>query len=362
MMIKNLVDHKYTDDACKSFFNGIKPINGLRSKVIHPFQPRTALEFFVRYLNKSKLNDILDCFGIHTDRKDAFDILCCALAEKLKEFLAPVDDNEYSVEHYFDKVISDKSYTAYLQISASDFDYLNEVKKRCPICGEHLTDIVDGTRLKKYQVVEIYPWNLDQDEKIVFDSIKPFRSGRYSSYENQIAICDRHATEYRKTKDVEIFKQLLEAKELAKRRTLEERAIENIDVPKSIEKILNHLIKYPPTTDLADLNIDAIEVSSKISKNDPSYFDVVSKATMHHKYINAILKKLEKQTDGSSTTLAMQIRAMSDKLMELGTKPAVIIETIAKSLNDAYHGDDESLISCRIIIAYFVHHCEVLTR
>ena len=161
MMIKNHVDHIYTDDACKSFFNGIKDINGVRTKVIHPFQPRTALEFFIRYLNKSKSNEILDAFGIHTDRKDAFDILCCALAEKLKEYLAPVDDNEYSVEYYFDKVITDRTYTSYLQISATDFDYLNEVKKRCPICGEHLTDIVDGTRLKKYQVIEIKCLNLE---------------------------------------------------------------------------------------------------------------------------------------------------------------------------------------------------------
>lgn len=133
-------------------------------------------------------------------------------------------------------------------------------------------------------------------------------------------------------------------------------------MPKSIEKILNYLIQYPPTNDTVQLNIDAIEVSSKIDKKDVSYFDVVSKATMYNKYVNAVLTNIEKNTDGDSTTLAMQIRSMSDKLMEIDTKPAVIIETIAKSLNDAYHGDDESLISCRIIVAYFVHHCEVLTR
>ena len=102
--------------------------------------------------------------------------------------------------------------------------------------------------------------------------------------------------------------------------------------------------------------------SSKIDKKDASYFDVVSKATMYNKYVNAVLTNIEKNTDGDSTTLAMQIRSMSDKLMEIDTKPAVIIETIAKSLNDAYNGDDESLISCRIIVAYFVHHCEVLTK
>ncbi len=362
MMIKNLVNHEYTDDACKSFFNGIKSLDGVRAKVIHPFQSRYSFEFFFKYINKNKINDILATFGIVTDRQDAFSVLCCALTEKLKEFLDPQDDEKYSIEHYFKKAILDKTYSSYLQISASDFDYLNEVKKRCPICGEHLTDVVDETRLKKYQIVEIYPRNLNDVDKIIFDSIKPFTKHNYSIYENQIAVCDKHAKEYQATKDIEIYKTLLEAKELAKRRTLEERAIEDIDIPKSIEKIINHLIKYPPTNDLAQLNYNAIEVSNKISKNDTSYFDVVSKATMHNKYVNAVLTTIEKNTEGDATTLAMQIRAMSDRLMKLNTKPSVILETIAKELNDAYHGDDESLITCRIIVAYFVHHCEVLTK
>lgn len=362
MMFKDIVNYDYSNDACKSFFNGIKDINGVRSKVILPFQSRKAFEFFFMYLNKSKLNDLLSAFSISTSQSDAFKYLCCSLAEKLKEFLAPVDDEEHTVEFYFDKVIMDRTYSSYLNITAGDIDYLNEVKKRCPVCGEHLTDIVEGTRLKKYQIIQIYPWDLDSTNKIVFDNIKPFTHRRYDCYENQIAICDKHAKEYKTTRDIEIYKKLLEAKELAKRRTQEERAIENIDVPKSIEKILNYLIQYPPTNDTAQLNIDAIEVSSKIDKKDASYFDVVSKATMYNKYVNAVLTNIEKNTDGDSTTLAMQIRSMSDKLMEIDTKPAVIIETIAKSLNDAYHGYDESLISCRIIVAYFVHHCEVLTK
>lgn len=361
-MIKDLVNHDYTDDACKSFFNGIKPLDGVRANIIHPFQSRSAFAFFFKYMNKSKLNDMLASFGIITDRQDAFNVLCCALADKLKEFLAPQDDEVYSIENYFDKSIKNNTYSSYLQISASDFDYLSEVKKRCPICGEHLTDIVEGTRLKKYQIIEIYPWDLNNIDKIMFDSIKPFVGRSYNTYENQIAVCDKHAKEYRTTKDIEIYKTLLEAKEMAKRRTQEERAIEDIDIPKSIEKIINHLIQYPPTADLSELNYNAIEVSNKISKKDSSYFDVVSKATMYNKYVNAVLTKIEKNTDGDATTLAMQIRAMSDKLMELNTKPAVILETIAKNLNDAYHGDDESLITCRIIVAYFVHHCEVLTK
>mgnify|MGYP003507299537 FL=1 len=71
-MFKDIVNYDYSNDACKSFFNGIKDINGVRSKVILPFQSRKAFEFFFMYLNKSKLNDLLNAFSISTSQSDAF--------------------------------------------------------------------------------------------------------------------------------------------------------------------------------------------------------------------------------------------------------------------------------------------------
>lgn len=361
-MIDDLVDYNYSLDACKSFYNGIKPISGVKEKLIRPFKLKSAYNFFASYLDQRKIQEILDAFDIKNVAKEPFKTLCSALAYKLKEILESDDGTDRSVSYYFDIEVANKSYSSYSLISISDSDYIYEVNKRCPICGERLTELVDNQRINKYKIIKIYPDDLSERDKIIFDSVKPYNEKKYCIYNNLIAVCPKHAKEYKEKRNIEFYKILLEAKEHAKRKVLEERAIENIDVPKSIERILNHLTKYSNFDQEADLNKYTVAIKEKIQDNSQLYIDVVSKVALYCKYIDAILSKLEEETNGNATTLAEQIKAMSDRLMSINTKPAVILETIAKKLNEAYKGDDNSLISCRIIVAYFVHHCEVLSK
>jgi len=361
MMLRDLGNFDYTEDYFKNLSNETKPISGIRAKVYTPFKTDVARNFFYKNLKKDKLNEMLVDFGVVSATTNPFVYLIGALAEKLKEYLAPEDEINHPIQYYFDMLIADESYKFYLNISANDLDYILEVNKKCPICGEHLTEIIDGQRLKNYKIIKIYPYNLSSNEKIAFDSIKKY-TGRSDAYENEIAVCRNHAETYERTKDIDIYKELVKAKERAITIQLEERAVENIDIPDTLEKILNHIVKYGLSESKTQLTLNAVKISLKINENDPVYDEVVLYASKHYNYINGLLTTYEKQTNNRSTLLGRKIKEMSNNLMTIGSSPSTVIKTIAQELNNTYGGDSNTYILCKYIVAYFVQHCEVLSH
>lgn len=53
---------------------------------------------------------------------------------------------------------------------------------------------------------------------------------------------------------------------------------------------------------------------------------------------------------------------MSTTLINSGYEDDEIIERLAHTINDKIGGDLKTINACHCVVAYFVAHCEVLTR
>ncbi|MFW8617743.1 hypothetical protein ACOJB1_07690 [Enterococcus innesii] len=83
-----------------------------------------------------------------------------------------------------------------------DFPLLDEVGNECSICRKNLTKKVKGVAVRQYEIVEIFPSNLDDDTAVDFENA-PAPPVKLDSSANQIALCRTHAEVYQAGPEVE---------------------------------------------------------------------------------------------------------------------------------------------------------------
>ena len=159
-----------------------------------------------------------------------------------------------------------------------------------------------------------------------------------------------------------IRQELVEVKEKALARRNATRAMEEIDIEPELDKVIDSLIGIRDRNILVPLSLDALQIKEKIPENDICYEDIKNRALKYYNYINAYLKKHEARTINGSTKLGMEIKEISNRLMSLGETPSNIVDYIAENLNSRISGNNTSLKACEILVAYFVQHCEILSK
>jgi len=333
-----------------------------RSLVTIPYRRQQAISFFNNYLDANKVDKLLVAFGITAVSRNNFAFLTTAMACYLEDLLM-IDDAiiTSTVKDYYLKLLTDNTFYLNTQIEPTDYEYISEVHRKCPICGAKLTEICDGRRVKNFKVTMIYPSSLSATEKILFDAIKK-RPSTLTSYKNNIALCPRCSQNYEESKDVETYKTLLENKKKAVERKEIDDALEDFDLDKKIEGVIDLLVQIDDRSALPKLSLDALSINQKIPENDICYDDVKNRAITYFHFIDSYLTKYEVKSSDGSTKLGEQIKAMSNDLMARKLKPSDIVQTIAEEINRRISGDKESLIACHFIVAYFVQHCEVLSN
>ena len=362
LMLKSVAPTSlYTKSTLEAFYYGRRPFAD-RTLITLPFRRNHAVSFFNNYLKQEKVDKLLEAFGITAVSRNNFTFLTNAMAYYLEDLLLKDDDAiTTSVKHYYLQLLSDDTFYLNNHIEPSDYEYIAEVHRKCPICTSRLTEIVDNRRVRNFKITMIYPSTLNPAEKILFDGVKK-RVGSPTAYINNIALCPRCSQNYVEQKDLATYKFLLEAKKKAVERKEIDDALEDFDLDKKIEEVLDLLVQIDDRGSLPKLSLDAVSINHKIPENDLCYEDVKNRAITYYHFIDSYLSKYEAQTSTGSTKLGEQIKAMSIDLMARDLPPSDVVETLAQELNRRFGGNNQTLIASHFIVAYFVQHCEVLSH
>jgi hypothetical protein len=351
----------YSNSALKAFYTGARQINGIRLEITS-FSIQKSTSFFIRHVKENMITNLLLDFGIVSTNKNRFRILCEAMASYLKDLVENDDDAvSSSVKDFFNTIETDSRSDLNRIVDPGDFEYITEVNNKCPLSSHRLAEKINGRTTKMYKITKIYPIGLTSDEITLFNVIKP-RPANLDSFDNNIALCPLCAQLYETSHDENTYRKLVLIKEKVSARKIAIETLEEMDVETSLSNVIDSLMGIRDRTILTPLSLDALKIKEKISENDICYDDVKNRAIQYFNYINAYFKKHEAATTGGSSQLGMNIKTMSDRLIELGESPSNIVDYIANDLNNRIHGNINSLRACEILVAYFVQHCEILSK
>ena len=352
-----------TDDYPKKIFQGKEPLSkNIKDSIPKPVNIQKVTSFFIDHLNENKIANICMDFSIPSYCRKDFHTLCTALACFFKEIVIN-DTNSISktVAKIYEELILNPSLISNKKIETSEAQYLLEIKK-CPICKKPLTKIIDNTRYRNYEIIQIYPSDLTPDQCEKFNKIEDRSKMNLNDEKNNIALCITCAHLYKMSHSEDTYKKLLEEKKGALKEAQIQEKLDSRDMESNISKVIDALIDIRNPNKLTKLSLNALKISEKL--NDvPTivYNSIEDKVLRYYNFIDNYLQQKEFIFEDGATIIGSEIKLMSNDLVNLGLSKTKILETLKIEINNRIHGDSETLEACGIIVAYFVQHCEVLT-
>ena len=322
----------YKASTLQSFYKGNKSIYPSLSSHKQPFSIDKAKSFFSNFLNIKKLPELISDFGI-TVSDASFDMFCTACAMQLKEFCTSFSEDAVDVMNSTCVSLrKDSSYIGNKRVMPSDYELINEVNNLCPICRKQHLTLLDGITVRNnYNITLIYPYGIETDNPslaTIFQTYYPAPK-HINEFDNEIATCLTCHNNYKLNPTTELYRKLKEKKlSLKKEREL----------------------------------TDALKIKEKIPEDDVNYDEIVLRVVKHYNFIDSLMREYEAKTTDGSTKLGQEIKEISDKLIAAGKGITEVLEEIAKDILRKTTNKEADLPYCKIIVAYFVQNCEVLTR
>ena len=355
----------YKASTLQSFYKGNKSIYPSLSSHKQPFSIDKAKSFFSNFLNIKKLPELISDFGI-TVSDVSFDMFCTACAMQLKEFCTSFSEDAVDVMNSTCVSLrKDSSYIGNKRVMPSDYELINEVNNLCPICRKQHLTLLDGITVRNnYNITLIYPYGIETDNPslaTIFQTYYPAPK-HINEFDNEIATCLTCHNNYKLNPTTELYRKLKEKKlSLKKERELTD-ALNDVELEDSIRRIMADLLALPRGSSLARLSYDALKIKEKIPEDDVNYDEIVLRVVKHYNFIDSLMREYEAKTTDGSTKLGQEIKEISDKLIAAGKGITEVLEEIAKDILRKTTNKEADLPYCKIIVAYFVQNCEVLTR
>ena len=347
----------------KSMFNGSKPFSQpIKATIPSPLNTAKVAEFFCFCIEETKLDKICNDFLIPSHCRKDFYILCHALAKQFNNYVNTTEDDiPSSIPEIYETLLINPSLITNMTVPITDAHYLLEIKK-CPICSKPLTKVRSGIRYRNYEIVKIYPDNLSEVDKLLFNAIEDRSTTDLNSPNNNIALCIQCAHTYRIVPDEESYKRLLAEKEGAIRESRIQETLDNRDIESNIKKVIDALIDIRDESKLTKLSLNALQISEKLQGVPLTTFtSIEDKVLRFYNFIDEYLKQKEFIFTDGATIIGSEIKIMSKDLVDLGLSKSEVLNALKQEINSRIHGDADMLEACGIIVAYFVQHCEVLT-
>ena len=353
----------HTQSSLIAFYKGSRPLFPSLNGLTCPFSINKAKKFFSEFLNSSKLEFLVNEFGIIVPDV-SFDMFCIACAAQLKEFCTNSNEDVPDLMNSTcAELRENQTYEGNSRISPTDYELINELHNICPICRKQHLIKLDGTR-RNYNITLIYPFDIERDNPSLANIFKTYYDAPHhiNEFDNEIATCLTCHNSYKLNPTPEIYRKLKEKKiSIKKERDLSE-SINDIELEDSIRKIMNDLLSLPRGASLTPLSMDALKVKEKIPEDDVNYDEVVLRVVRHYNFIDSLMREYESKTTDGSTRLGQEIKEISDTLIRAEKSITEILEYISRDILSKTTNDENDLPYCRIIVAYFVQNCEVLTR
>lgn len=238
--------------------------------------------------------------------------------------------------------------------------YLEEIDFLCPICGKHLYRRGELKLNKDYQIAHIFPNRPTESDFRQLDGVELY--GECSeSYENKIATCKDCHWDFDQNKTKEKYYDLLNKKKrnIAKRQVKIEAS--HIGIEQELRDTINKVASFSPE-DLNDLELsyDALEIKQKICDNDRLLRNEIEyNVRMYFTPIDNYLVDLCRSSNSDIELAASAVRQTYLRCKKYKMDKKLTFETICNWLSSKTSCD---MVISRIIISYFVQHCEVYDK
>ena len=347
---KNIVE-KTAPPTYRAYYNGERAITRFAGKIRKNIEPA----YFVQYIegqDPEQVHDIYEVFSpfvpgmteynVGQAMADLFKtiiVAACTKKKKKKVPAVPVEDRKEE------------------KIRDTDFTLLDECGMKCPLCEAKLVETKKGVPIKKYDVVSIFPPDLNIIQKELFErEAEPPEN--LDSLDNKVLLCNKCAAEYRIDTEPTEYAELLEKKRvLAYAARLEAEAYD-INVEHGINQILDALsgIKtLPPKEDKSKWK--AFRVDKKIPDNLVLQDTVTEFVLKYYRYIEAQYKQREREGKLRFNKVKNEISQCFELYDEADLPQKEIFDKIVKWLKEKTNCDNE--ISCIAMVSFFVQNCEV---
>lgn len=243
------------------------------------------------------------------------------------------------------------------QVEINGLRLVQDVNLKCPLCG---TELIDGgliDAISGYDVVCIYPNNLDVKNKVKFNKIKkaPEEPG---ALDNLIPLCLNCANSYLKNPTLEVYKQLIQKKkEIANEKKIA-KGLNQLTLEEQLSEVIRLLRDLKPSSPDLGIGYDAHKVEEKISHDYPLQFSVNAYVVGYYNKIKEQFSSMEGD-DFSFDELSDEIRLAYHKLKREKLIQTELFSKLANWILEREKLEDCYSEAARIIVAFFVQNCEV---
>ncbi|MBQ6343941.1 MAG: hypothetical protein IJI41_12510 [Anaerolineaceae bacterium] len=248
-----------------------------------------------------------------------------------------------------------------------DNQYLNEVFYRCPICGTNLIQekkgIDKGEILRNYRIIKIKSHRLSSRKLKIFRD-NGFHCTDLESYDNKIAVCIKHATDYETDATEEQIIKLIKAKRdsyaLHKIREL----TSETELPAVLYKVINTLRdNLKNDHSFQAKSSDKTDISLIEDKISPEFFFLKEKIKLYSRYSETVANIFSLCDNGYSSKSSEETRHIIERHYQEQRRIISNQETIFANLIDwmrIQSGLGNSFDSeYEVILSYFVQSCSV---
>lgn len=320
--------------------------------------------FFNKYINKEKVELLFEEFCIPSNYEVNFDALVYSLAKTFIEYNQHDEDDilDDCVAYYYINYLKNPSSTNQI-ITDDNLIYVMEMNGKCPLCPKHTKLLIEhnGIKTANYRITKILPKNIEkniENELISYRNLSDLIDTTY----NHIALCPSCNNIYTLQPNLEDYKTLIKAKDNALLDEKIQEILENDSLEEDLIKILNYLLKEEYDDDsLPELSMDAKVITDKIPNIDPiTYNSIIRTNLKTYPIIDKYLSNQFGKDINDSTALGRRIKLLSESLDAKGLKGTNLLDEVIISLNSSLPMENRNINLVRIIVFYFLQHCEVL--
>ena len=350
-----------SDSYSQKIYRGASPLtDSIINKTPIPFRLEEAKSFFMSQIDSKKYDDLYRDFKIDTSLEKNDSVLITSIAEMFKLYNETLEDKiTKTVAALYAELLSNPSAKNLETVKKEDTSLILEMQNVCPECGDKLYIDYEGVQVSNYSIINVFPDRCSYTEEKEF---LKYANLTKKPDNFKIAVCKKTQQVYQATRNINIFKKLFDAKRTAKENMEFEKMLTNDTIEDTIKQLLNDLLKLNPDDfDKQELSYDPKVIDEKIP--NITYLQKSNILSINEKFFpiidNYLGSKFGKDED-DSTILGKKIKTLSKKLQDGGHAGIELIDKLSIELR-THLGNIYDLDTIKIVLYYFLQHCEVLS-
>lgn len=246
-------------------------------------------------------------------------------------------------------------------VQEGDFMLLAETNYQCPVDGTKLWKKVKGNYSYVYQIVKIYPENIDDELARDFSVIQSAPRD-LDMDDNKICLCRKCAEDYVDNPNVEKYRKLLESKDAIVRGQKRKQIANESDIDDEIVDVIKAIANMDEKTELQPFT-EALDIKNKILPGNV----VLEKAikddvVMYYPFIETQFSLLDGVEGATFNIIRSEVTTCYEKYEREGMDQNDIYNSLVDWLIQAKGLTDKHRIAATVMVSFFIQNCDVFRR